>query len=297
MNMIRLWRKKTRSTKQRKLEGFFEKINATADKLHGGSGPMPERPAYPFHLYKADVMTTIKQQNPTANAGEVSKLVREKWQTLTHEQKQQYEDAYEEKMKEYKERMKEYNELKNKYSNPPTPPGFLCCITMQMMTDPVIDPEGNTYERKAIETWLLNTPQSPVTRTPLSSHQLVPNRALCDSICEWKRSGQLKGTIPVAREDGSMERTNEQIRLYINAITGKTYVIDIDNTETIHSLVERLKEQHGVYGSPLRLILRNKLVFNASIIHPTPGVGVEDAKCTRIADVLKDKDTLHALLL
>lgn len=100
------------------LEGFLEKINATADKLHGGSGPM--------RLYKADVMTTIKQQNPTANDGEVSKLVMEKWQTLTHEQKQPYEDAYKERIKEFLERMKEYHELKNKYSNPPTPPGFWC---------------------------------------------------------------------------------------------------------------------------------------------------------------------------
>jgi len=31
------------------------------------------------------------------------------------------------------------------------PKGFYCPITKTLMVDPVIDPEGNTYERSAIE--------------------------------------------------------------------------------------------------------------------------------------------------
>lgn len=46
------------------------------------------------------------------------------------------------------------------------------------MTDPVIDPEGNTYEREAIEKWLSDNNTSPVTRNPLTVQQLVPNRTL-----------------------------------------------------------------------------------------------------------------------
>lgn len=51
-----------------------------------------------------------------------------------------------------------------------------------------MDPEGNTYERRAIEEWLRNhCAQSPITRSPLYLHQLTPNRALRDLIeaSEW----------------------------------------------------------------------------------------------------------------
>eukprot|EP01128_Nolandella_sp_AFSM9_P008725 TRINITY_DN5402_c0_g1_i1.p1 TRINITY_DN5402_c0_g1~~TRINITY_DN5402_c0_g1_i1.p1 ORF type:complete len:763 (-),score=155.00 TRINITY_DN5402_c0_g1_i1:7-2235(-) len=50
------------------------------------------------------------------------------------------------------------------------------------MVDPVIDPDGNSYERKAIEEWLGKNSVSPVTRNPLTVAELRPNRALKDSI-------------------------------------------------------------------------------------------------------------------
>ena len=51
-----------------------------------------------------------------------------------------------------------------------------------MASDPVVDPEGNSYERSAIEDWLRRNPTSPVTRSPLTPQQLAPNRALQDAI-------------------------------------------------------------------------------------------------------------------
>ena len=53
-----------------------------------------------------------------------------------------------------------------------------CPITYQLMVDPVMDIEGYSYERVAIENWLSRNPISPLTRTPLQIDQLVPNRAL-----------------------------------------------------------------------------------------------------------------------
>ncbi len=43
-----------------------------------------------------------------------------------------------------------------------TTSNFLCSITHQLMTDPVIDPEGNSYERSAIEIWLKEHSTSPI---------------------------------------------------------------------------------------------------------------------------------------
>lgn len=41
---------------------------------------------------------------------------------------------------------------------------FLCPITRELMIDPVIDPDGNSYERSAIENWLKQHSTSPIVR-------------------------------------------------------------------------------------------------------------------------------------
>jgi hypothetical protein len=56
------------------------------------------------------------------------------------------------------------------------------------MVDPVIDPDGNSYERQAIEDWLRRTSTSPITRTPLAAADLRPNRALKQAIDEYRLS-------------------------------------------------------------------------------------------------------------
>jgi hypothetical protein len=62
------------------------------------------------------------------------------------------------------------------------PESYYCPITHELMVDPVIDPEGNTYERSAIVEWLKKNPTSPFTKNPLFVSDLHPNRALRDSI-------------------------------------------------------------------------------------------------------------------
>ena len=59
---------------------------------------------------------------------------------------------------------------------------FKCCITHHLMTDPVVDPEGNTYERSAIMTWLQHNSTSPVTRANLTSDKLSDNRVVRNAI-------------------------------------------------------------------------------------------------------------------
>ena len=59
---------------------------------------------------------------------------------------------------------------------------FICPITHQQMVDPVVDCEGNSYERSAITSWLSKNGISPITRSPLNINQLIPNRALKELI-------------------------------------------------------------------------------------------------------------------
>ena len=56
----------------------------------------------------------------------------------------------------------------------------ICPITQDIMKEPVIDREGNTYEKSAILEWLKSRNTSPVTRSVISALELVPNRALLD---------------------------------------------------------------------------------------------------------------------
>lgn len=62
------------------------------------------------------------------------------------------------------------------------PNEWQCPLTCQLMIDPVIGSDGYTYERSAIETWLRTHPRSPMTRQPMTVDQLIPNRALKDTI-------------------------------------------------------------------------------------------------------------------
>jgi hypothetical protein len=57
----------------------------------------------------------------------------------------------------------------------------ICPITQDVMREPVIDKEGNTYEKSAILEWLKTDNKSPITRNVISASELIPNRALIQS--------------------------------------------------------------------------------------------------------------------
>ena len=61
----------------------------------------------------------------------------------------------------------------------PIPQEYICPITAEIMTDPVIGTDGHTYERSAITEWLTTQhPHSPMTRVPMTVGDLKPNFAL-----------------------------------------------------------------------------------------------------------------------
>lgn len=64
---------------------------------------------------------------------------------------------------------------------------FVCPITLLVMEDPVICSDGHTYERAAIEHWLLNSNRSPKTNAELPIRDLTTNFALRDAITYCRR--------------------------------------------------------------------------------------------------------------
>lgn len=67
------------------------------------------------------------------------------------------------------------------------PNEFRCPISMELMTDPVLCEDGQTYDRRSIQEWLERSQTSPLTRQPLNPNALRPNLALKASIDRWKQ--------------------------------------------------------------------------------------------------------------
>jgi U-box domain len=68
----------------------------------------------------------------------------------------------------------------------PLPEGFYCPITLGLIHAPVIDPEGYSYEKVAIENWIKCKGASPVTRRAMTIDVLYPNTTLTMLMTEEK---------------------------------------------------------------------------------------------------------------
>ena len=55
---------------------------------------------------------------------------------------------------------------------------FLCPISREVMRDPVLAGDGHSYEREAIERWLVGHRTSPLTGRVMPSNALLPNHRL-----------------------------------------------------------------------------------------------------------------------
>ena len=73
------------------------------------------------------------------------------------------------------------------------PEAYYCPITCDLIHEPVIDPEGYTYEKAAAYNWIRTNRNSPLTRTKLAIKDLRANNALHDLIDEEK--GRSEGSI------------------------------------------------------------------------------------------------------
>jgi hypothetical protein len=59
-------------------------------------------------------------------------------------------------------------------------------VLQDIMMDPVIAADGQTYERAQIVQWLRRKQTSPLTNLSLSDRGLIPNDSLRAAIKEWK---------------------------------------------------------------------------------------------------------------
>jgi len=91
------------------------------------------------------------------------------------------------------------------------------------MVDPVLAPDGHSYERQAIEEWIEEHGTSPQTRQPMQKNDLVPNRVLLDLILEYESEEKKqimekfdKGVSSSTNDDGTiLQLASENIKATI----------------------------------------------------------------------------------
>ncbi len=85
-----------------------------------------------------------------------------------------------------------------------------CPLTMEVMRDPVMAADGQTYERVEIEKWFeKGNRTSPLTGAELPSTVLMPNIALRKAIEAIRESAAAQ----VVRHSGPSEKVNAEVRL------------------------------------------------------------------------------------
>merc|ERR1712093_137317 len=90
------------------------------------------------------------------------------------------------------------------------PDAFLCPISLDMMTDPVIMSDGYSYEKAVAVDWLSRKVMSPMTGKPLGNTMLIPNVALRHSIEDFL-ARKAKQTASIAPEETEKEKDAEQV--------------------------------------------------------------------------------------
>jgi TPR repeat protein len=96
---------------------------------------------------------------------------------------------------------------------PPPPEAFLCPISQDLMSEPVIAADGHSYERTEIEQWFATGRQtSPMTNSTMATQTLVSNHVLKSQIKEWQsrssaqRAADLIATVMLTDDQKEIER-------------------------------------------------------------------------------------------
>jgi len=143
------------------------------------------------------------------------------------------------------------------------------------MNEPVVDKEGNTYEKEAIHKWLSRNNSSPITRNPLDINDLKPNRALRDLIEEYmKQNGiSVNDSTPVIQRTIDMSAFQIKITSYNNYILvsvippeGKDRlpsdicaVVDISGSMGAEATIKNASGQNESHGLSLLDIVKHAL--------------------------------------
>jgi uncharacterized protein YegL len=117
---------------------------------------------------------------------------------------------------------------KNNNTTTKIPETLICPISGTIFKDPVSGPDGYTYERDQIETWLRKNGTSPMTRQPMNISDLVINRTVKDTVEQFLKENTLEG-----KSDTSED---------------KTYTASLDAQFNMNICATRFSEENSKVG-------------------------------------------------
>ncbi len=72
--------------------------------------------------------------------------------------------------------------IQSKEASPEVPERFMCPLSLDWMSVPVVAPSGHSFDRDNITEYLENDSRNPLTREPLTANQLYRNLNLEEAI-------------------------------------------------------------------------------------------------------------------
>ena len=119
---------------------------------------------------------------------------------------------------------------------------FLCPITYELLRDPVIAADGNTYERCAIERWLKKTGTSPLSGEKLEHTMVSSNRTLKKIIQDLIAEGGV-GLYVKSAEASSSSSDNGVFGAMLNAAQKK--LVGIENSDIDVNSSNQMSQNHN----------------------------------------------------
>ncbi|XP_042480454.1 U-box domain-containing protein 16-like [Macadamia integrifolia] len=125
----------------------------------------------------------------------------------------------------------------------PLPTDFLCPISLELMSDPVVVATGQTYDRSSISLWINSGRNTcPKTGQVLAHKGLIPNCTLKNLIVLWCRENRLPlETVEIDKSDGVTvsKAALEAMRMTASFLVNKLRVSR--STEMVERIVHELR--------------------------------------------------------
>ncbi len=171
-------------------------------------------------------------------------------------------------------------------------PVFLCPISHEIMSDPVILSGGHTFDRCNIEEWLKKHDTCPITRTPIADRRLIINQSIKSQILEYKEKLVRKCMsvcVPLLQDGGDAAiatRLLERAHTYspndrnirISLIEGLLKIDDVSGAiKQTHSLLGLLDGDHEGSVQALLSVLRTSV--GHLLIENLESLSLDFSKC------------------
>ena len=121
------------------------------------------------------------------------------------------------------------------------PEQFICPITLEIMKNPVICEDGNTYEKEAISA--LKNPISPLTNQHINLKNLIPNRVIKELIEEFlqNQNKQPKSQNKQHTQSNNFDEDEDE-ELYTRGILNREYANNNFDDEELYRMIRKFKD-------------------------------------------------------